>query len=608
MKQPYKLLILSPYEGFEQVFKRSIRDREDIDADFYSAPLKELPAVLKSIDVSPYEAMICRGRSAWEAAKLVNLPVITVEFSPIDILRGLELASLNREKKMAFVSFFDMEHTIRLIAEFMKLPFNRFLIPSSPLDAEDMRNLIYKLHTEQHVELFIGDGACTRAAREFGLEYVLITSGPESLTSAVDQAVEICRMRRSLEKENAFYRDAFFGLDEMVAVFSSEKELLSTNLPNTQLSTQILDSIQTHVSRIMYHGSISWILPTELSAYKIKGRQVELGGQSCVICNIDQAFKIDDQKLSYIKYKEVRDVQKDVSLITATPALNRYLQEIKEFAPGKTAVMITGSPGTGKISLARAIYAQSPLRTKPLVEIDCQGLDKRNLQRLLNEDHSPLYDQDLTIVLKNLDALQISFQQRLAEVFQSMELTKRNLFISTVSGSLKTLIPSNQLSSDLAYELNGYHVNIPELHEAPELAVSIAREYLNEVNQELPNQVAGFGPEALELLTHFHWNYGIPQFKLSIKQLAKAATGPFITEPEVRSVLDEFDDASNPELPSGHFCVDLHSDLETMTHQIVLKVLEEEEMNQTKAAQRLGVSRMTVWKHLKYEEDKNAEG
>ncbi|MBQ8932913.1 MAG: PrpR N-terminal domain-containing protein [Lachnospiraceae bacterium] len=600
---PYKILVLSPYEGFEHVFRKAIRDRDDISADIYSAPLNEIRTVLESIDSTKYEAVICRGRSAWEAARLVSRPVITVEFSPIDILRSMELASLNREKRMAFVSFFEMEHTIRLIAEFLRLPINRFLIPPAPADADDMHRLIRRLHEEHGVDLFIGDGACTRAARDLGLEYVLITSGIECLDSAVSQAVEVCRMGRALKQESTFYQQILFGSDDQLAILSQDKDVIGTNLPNTQISAQIISSIKAHLSRIIHHGSIRWVVPTNLASYKITGQKIDHGGRHYALCHISSAFQAGGQNVSFIKYKEASDVLKDLSLITSTPALNRFLSDIRENAPDKTPVMITGSPGTGKISLARSIYAaSSSLSSCQLVEIDCQGLEKRNLLRLLNEDSSPLYDPDNVIILKNLEAMPMSFQLRLADVLQSMELTRRVKFISTVSGPLKSLIPSNQLSPDLVYELNGHSIHIPELHEAPELAVTIARQYLNQLNQELSNQVAGFDPGALELLTNFHWNYGIPQYKLTIKQLAKAASGQFITEQEVRDALNEIDDASQTNQSASSSDIDLHADLQTITHQIILKVLQEEDMNQTRAAKRLGVSRMTIWKHLNSEE------
>ena len=597
-KDPYRILVIAPYEGFAHIFSRTVQNRPDIRADIYSAPLNEIENVLKSIDTDQYEVVICRGQSAKEAARHVHRPVVTVEFSPIDILRGLELASLNREKKMAFVSFFEMEHIIRLIAEFMNFSAADFIIPPAPTTSAEMDEIILRLHDIEGVELFIGDGACTRCASQYGFEHLLITSGPECLESAISQAVEICEMSRALVVRNDFFRTIVSEADARLAIVSDQGESIYTNMPNTQVTGDIIRSITKHLSPIMHHGRMRWVYRTDTSAYKIRAKSISSGGQHYALCAVEDAFDIIDQKSSSLKYREAADVQKDLQLVLATPSLSRLLPDINEKAPGTAPLIITGSPGTGKISFARAAYAYSPLRSEPLLEIDCQGLDKRSLQRLLNEDNSPLFDQGFVIIFKNLDSIPISFQLQLAEVIQSMELTRRNKIISTVNGPLNSLVPANLLSSDLAYELNGYSVHIPELHESPELALSVARQYLNELNQELPKQLAGFEPEALDQLVHFHWDFGIPQYKLAIKQLALSAAGQFITAEEVRSVLSEMNESRPPAVVNAASVIDLSGDLESITHQIVMKVLEEEGMNQSQAARRLNVSRMTIWKHL----------
>ena len=595
---PYRFLVIAPYEGFGYIFSRTVQNRPEIRADIYSAPLNEVESMLKAIDTEQYEVVICRGQSAKEAARHVSRPVVTVEFSPIDILRGLELASLNHEKKMAFVSFFEMEHIIRLMAEFMNFKASDFIIPPAPQTTGEMDELIVRLHDEEGVELFIGDGACTRCANQHGFEYLLITSGPECLESAISQAIEICETSRALRESNSFFRTMLSECDARVIILSDHGETLHTNLPNTQITAGILHSASSHVSGILQHGRMQWVYRTDTASFKLRGKSISYGGRQYALCTVEDAFDITDQKGSFIKYKEAADVQRDLQLVSATPSLNRLLPDLEKTAPGNTPLIITGSPGTGKISFARAVYARSAQNTSPLVEIDCQGLEKRNLQRLLNEDTSPLFDRDCVIIFKNLDSMPIGFQLRLAETIQSMELNRRHKIISTVNDRLNVLVPANRLSSDLAYELNGYSIHIPELHESPELAVSIARQYLNELNQEMAKQLAGFEPEALELLQNFHWNFGIPQYKLVIKQLALSAAGQFITAEEVRNVLSEIDDSPAPQAASDSGSVSLDGDLESITHQIVMKVLEQEGMNQSQAARRLNVSRMTIWKHM----------
>ena len=91
--QPYRMLILAPYDGFEIMINKVIADRKDILADVYQAPVDHVEAVLSGLNLNKYEVVICRGRSSYIASQIVDLPVVTVEFSPMDILRGLRLAA-----------------------------------------------------------------------------------------------------------------------------------------------------------------------------------------------------------------------------------------------------------------------------------------------------------------------------------------------------------------------------------------------------------------------------------------------------------------------------------------------------------------------------------
>ncbi len=209
---------------------------------------------------------------------------------------------------------------------------------------------------------------------------------------------------------------------------------------------------------------------------------------------------------------------------------------------------------------------------------------------------------NIVLLLKNLEAMPIELQQELADAIVNMKLRRRVKIISTISGSLEELIPVNKLSSDLAYLLNGYAACMPSLHNNLEWVSSIARTYLNELNQTLPHQIAGFEQEALSCLADFKWVYGITQFKLTVKRLAVQADTAFITAEEVKRVLSEYSepaaDSGSIEPSSSSHNIDLSGSLDDITHRIIMQVLDEEDMNQSRAANRLGISRMTIWKHL----------
>lgn len=46
------------------------------------------------------------------------------------------------------------------------------------------------------------------------------------------------------------------------------------------------------------------------------------------------------------------------------------------------------------------------------------------------------------------------------------------------------------------------------------------------------------------------------------------------------------------------YALSLNGTLDEITDRIIMKVLQEEDMNQTKAAKRLGISRATLWRRI----------
>ena len=272
--QPYRMLILAPYDGFEIMINKVISDRNDILADVYQAPVDHVETVLSGLNLNKYEVVICRGRSSYIASQIVNLPVVTVEFSPMDILRGLRLAATN-QKKMAFVSFFKMEETIRFLANFMNIPESAFIVPPTPENNEEMQQLILDLHMEYGVNLFIGDGACMRTARQYGFDYILITSGPECIESALSSAIEICDMGRALIAKNSFYRSALLNTGYNFAVFQEDKDICDTNVARGIAGNQLITSMKSHISAVLRHGSINYIAASVSGNFKVKGTLLE---------------------------------------------------------------------------------------------------------------------------------------------------------------------------------------------------------------------------------------------------------------------------------------------------------------------------------------------
>ena len=123
---------------------------------------------------------------------------------------------------------------------------------------------------------------------------------------------------------------------------------------------------------------------------------------------------------------------------------------------------------------------------------------------------------------------------------------------------------------------------------------------LSHLNVDLPRQIVGAEPEALELLQHFQWPHNYTQFRRVIGELAVTASGPLITAENVRQALrkERHVGAFSPHAENAAVPLNLNRTLDEINQDVALRVVEETGGNQTAAAKRLGISRTTLWRLL----------
>lgn len=593
--KPYHILIVAPYESFRSLFFKALQDRTDIEADIYSASLHETRDLVSTLDTTKYEVAICRGRSGFALQQYISIPVVNVDFSPFDVLRGLHLASLGNYKKMAFVSFFEMHDTIQLLSELLHFPAN-LLIPPAPASSEEMETLIKDLHEQHGIDFFIGDGACVHCAKALGVDSLLITSGQECLEDALDRAIDICRIQRKYSSENDFYKTLLLEGESQCAIFDEHKQLIASNIPQT--SSELLGSMRSHIQRILRLHRAKWLCTGETEAWAIHGECIHRDDRPYVLCTISKSLFPVSKTVHYFKTLERPETEADLLLIANNPGLTPLWEQAKKIAPLRTPMLISGDYCTGKITFAHALFALSANSNNRLLEIDFRNLDAKGISKILNSPDSPIFENECSILFTNLESLCIPAQLELATIIKTLNLHHRSKIFTTINGNPDQLILESHLLQELSYLLNGYSIHLPSLNDSPDQITSIARSYLNELNQEFPLQLGGFEPSALKLLQDFHWEYGINQFKMALKQMALETDGLLISEKQVRLFLAKSSAHKLPATPAAS-TVEIKGSLDDIIYEVIMKVLKEEGMNQSKAAERLKISRGTIWKKIR---------
>jgi len=120
--------------------------------------------------------------------------------------------------------------------------------------------------------------------------------------------------------------------------------------------------------------------------------------------------------------------------------------------------------------------------------------------------------------------------------------------------------------------------------------------YINAANVRNGTRVIGLTHDAMLTLQNRVWPRNADQLYQTIGELVINAKSSYISEEQVLSLLNR-EKRKTPAAPESS--LDLNRPLEEIIHDVVLRVYEEENMNQTHTAKRLGISRSTLWRMLK---------
>jgi DNA-binding NtrC family response regulator len=218
----------------------------------------------------------------------------------------------------------------------------------------------------------------------------------------------------------------------------------------------------------------------------------------------------------------------------------------------------------------------------------------------MEDEFSPFSDERLTIYLKNTDRLDEAAGERLVRYLKRMDVCERNrLIFSFVSkrGSPE----EDRFRANLRNDLMCLVLKMRPLRQRPGDIPSLCSLYINEINAATGGGVIGLTPEAMQIMMEYRWEYNLAQLKRVLTELVVLSGSPYISAEEVESALiveSELAGGDGQNFTPQRRALDLEKSLENITGDIVRIVLNQENMNQSRAAKRLGISRSTLWRML----------
>ena len=302
-------------------------------------------------------------------------------------------------------------------------------------------------------------------------------------------------------------------------------------------------------------------------------------------------------------------------LIGRSSGMRAVLEVVERVAPTEATVLVTGETGTGKELVARAIHEESDRASGPFVAVNCAALSEGLLESELFghrkgaftgavRDRTGLFEAASggTILLDEIGDVSPAMQHRLLRVLQEREITQVGSVkpvrvdvrvIAATNKDLKTEMEAGRFRDDLYYRLNVVRIELPPLRARREDIPLIIESFYERVGRR-PHQ--GCSPLAMRLLQAYPWPGNVREL-LAVLESAHIRAGERRIEAqhlsaEVRGVDGTGHDDGNGE----RYRREIPQEDERAA---IVAALAETGGARSAAADRLGMSRTTLWRKMK---------
>lgn len=339
---------------------------------------------------------------------------------------------------------------------------------------------------------------------------------------------------------------------------------------------------------------------------------------------------LDELACSLERRRQVRDLEDKLAdsveidgIVGRSAAMLEAFDLVRKVAKHYNNVLLTGPTGSGKELFARALYQLSPLSSARFAVCNCSALVDTLLESQLFGhvrgaftgaiDTRPglfEYADGGTVFLDEIGETSPHMQAKLLRVIQNREIQRvgspevKTISVRIIAATNRDLhgeVTAGRFREDLFYRLSTIEVRVPSLSERSEDIPLLSRYFLKKCNEQFGKQFEGLTRRAELALLHYSWPGNVRELENVISGAAIRSGGDFI---EVEDLPRHIQDG--PRAGSVDTWQPLSLDELNRVH--VQRVLELCGGNQVRAAEILGISRTSLYRHLKKFPDSTPTG
>src|SRR5437899_2678001 len=375
-----------------------------------------------------------------------------------------------------------------------------------------------------------------------------------------------------------------------------------------------IKQMEDHPEVIMIsgHGTIETaVRATKLGAFDFLEKPLSLDKTLILIKNALESHHLRRENAEFRKQVQSKSV-----IVGESIPMKALRQQIGVMAPTNGRVLIYGESGTGKELVALAIHTHSLRKDNLFVEVNCAAIPEDWIESELfghrrgalpgaaGDKEGKFEKADSgTLFLDEVGDMSLKTQSKVLRSLDEQHFTRVGddeavrvdvRVIAATNKDLEEEISKGNFREDLFYRLNVIPFYVPPLRERKEDIPLLSKHFLKEFSAAYSRRSREITDEAIDTLARYSWPGNVRELRNVIERLV-------IMNPTVQKI-------ERKHLPplihreggrsTGGFST-LHQARAAYERDYILKKLDENHGNVTRAAEVLGLERSHLYRKMK---------
>ena len=317
--------------------------------------------------------------------------------------------------------------------------------------------------------------------------------------------------------------------------------------------------------------------------------------------------------------EKINELSHFEGIIGRNSKMREVMDKIKVVAETGATILISGESGTGKELIANAIH-HSSRKDRPFIKVSCAALPESLLETELFGHEKGAFTGAIkqkkgrfelanggTLFLDEIGEISPTVQVKLLRVLQERQFERVGgtetinidvRIICATNKDLKKEVQRNVFREDLYYRLNVVHIHVPPLRERKEDIILLANSFVKKFASQNNRDIEGISPEAKGLLLNYPFPGNVRELAHAIERAVILGNTKYIQPKDLpEDILAYYNEALGTS--KSQKSEPLSDAMERFEKEYIIKAIEATEGNKTLAAEKLGLSRKTLWMKCK---------